>query len=77
MSEVAGGKNIWLTGGGDLVGQFYDCTLLDEIIVSIASVTLGGGAPLLPRAITRPPLKLLSATTYGSAFAELRYEVCK
>ncbi|MCL4870833.1 MAG: dihydrofolate reductase family protein [Anaerolineae bacterium] len=77
MSEVAGGKNIWLIGGGGLVGQFYDCALLDEIIVSIASVTLGGGAPLLPRAITNPPLKLLSATTYGSAFAELRYEVCK
>jgi hypothetical protein len=31
---------------------------------------------LLPRAITNPPLKLLSATTYGTAFVELRYEIC-
>lgn len=77
MARVAGNKNIWLVGGGDLVGQFFDRGLLNEIIVQFASVTLGSGAPLLPRAITNPPLKLLSATTYGTAFVELRYEVCK
>ena len=31
--------------------QFADAGLLDEVIVSIAPVTLGGGAPLLPRQI--------------------------
>jgi dihydrofolate reductase len=75
MVEAAGGKNVWLVGGGELVGQFYDHGLLDEVIVTIASVTLGGGAPLLPRAITTPPLRLVSATTFGQAFAQLRYEV--
>ena len=75
MMAAAGNKNIWLVGGGDLVGQFYDHGLLDEVIVSIASVTLGSGAPLLPRTITTPPLRLLSAKVYGDAFAELRYEV--
>jgi dihydrofolate reductase len=75
MSLAAQGKNIWLVGGGELVGQFYDAGLLNEIIVGVASVTLGSGAPLLPRKITSPPLKLISATTYGDAFAELRYEV--
>ncbi|HET6568716.1 MAG TPA: dihydrofolate reductase family protein [Rhodothermales bacterium] len=75
MTAVAGGKNVWIAGGGDLAGQFYDQGLLDELIVTIASVTLGGGAPLLPRAITKPPLRLVSATTYGESFAQLRYEV--
>jgi dihydrofolate reductase len=75
MLAKAGGKNIWLVGGGDLVGQFYDQGLLDEVIVQIASVTLGSGAPLLPRQIVTPPLELVSATVYGNAFAELRYEV--
>jgi dihydrofolate reductase len=75
MMVAAGNKNIWLVGGGDLVGQFYDHGLLDEIIVSIAPVTLGSGAPLLPRTIKTPPLKLLSSTVHGGAFAELRYEV--
>lgn len=75
MMAAAGSQNIWLVGGGELVGQFYDQGLLDEIIVQITSVTLGSGAPLLPRRIITPPLKLLSATTYGDAFAELRYQV--
>jgi dihydrofolate reductase len=77
MAQVAGDRNIWIVGGGDLAGQFYDQGLLDEIIVTIASVTLGSGAPLLPRRIVTPPLKLLSAKVYGNAFAELRYEVSR
>jgi len=76
MVEAAGGKNVWLVGGGELVGQFHDHGLLDELIVSIAAVTLGAGAPLLPRAITTPPLRLVSSKVYG-AFVELRYEVLK
>jgi dihydrofolate reductase len=49
MVAAAGGRNVWIVGGGDLVGQFADVGLLDEVIVYIAPVTLGGGAPLLPR----------------------------
>jgi len=75
MVKAAAGKNVWLVGGGDLVGQFYDRGLLDELIVTIASVTLGAGKPLLPRRITMPPLKLIAAQVYGTAFAQLRYEV--
>jgi dihydrofolate reductase len=75
MRQVAGERNIWLVGGGDLVGQFYDAGLLDEIIVQIGSVTLGTGKPLLPRRIAFPPLSLTSARAMGSGFAELRYNV--
>ena len=77
MVKVAAGKNVWIVGGGELVGQFYDCGLLDEIWVQVGSVTLGSGKPLLPRSITDPPLKLLSAHTTGPGFAELCYEVPK
>lgn len=49
MSEAAGDGDIWLVGGGELVGRFADRGLLDELIVSIAPVTLGAGSPLLPR----------------------------
>ena len=51
MVGAAGDRNVWIVGGGDLVGQFADVGLLDEVIVSIAPVTLGAGAPLLPRRI--------------------------
>jgi dihydrofolate reductase len=77
MLAVAGELNVWIVGGGDLAGQFFDHGLLDELIVQVSSVTLGSGAPLLPRRIADPPLRLLSATAIGSGFAELRYEVPK
>ena len=77
MSAAAAGRNVWLVGGGDLVGQFYDYGLLNELIITVAPVTLGGGAPLLPRAITKPPLRLVSARAFGDTFAQLRYEVMR
>jgi len=49
MTEAAEGKDIWVAGGGDLVGQFADAGLLDQVWVQYAPVTLGAGAPLLPR----------------------------
>jgi dihydrofolate reductase len=75
MAEAAGGRNVWVVGGGELVGKFYDAGLLDDIFVQIGSVTLGGGKSLLPRAITSPPLRLVSVRAMGTAFAELHYEV--
>lgn len=75
MTEAAGGRNLWIVGGGDLAGQFHDHGLLDEIHVQIGSVTLGAGKPLLPRAITTPPLRLVSVRAVGTGFAELVYEV--
>ena len=75
MVEAAGGKNVWIVGGGELVGRFYDAGLLDELFVQIGSVTLGSGKPLLPRTITAPPLRLVSVRAVGTGFAELHYEV--
>lgn len=74
MREAAGGKNIWLVGGGELVGQFHDHGLLDELIVTLAPVTLGAGKPLLPRKITTPPFRLTGTAVYGP-FVQLRYSV--
>ena len=75
MVAAAGGKNVWIVGGGELAGQFYDHGLLDELFVQVGSVTLGSGKPLLPRTITSPPLRLLSVRAVGTGFAELHYEV--
>src|ERR1700709_673875 len=74
MVEAAGGKNIWLMGGGDLVGQFADAGLLDEILLSVAPVTLGSGAPLLPRRLFAADLELQSVDRNGQ-FAVLTYRL--
>jgi dihydrofolate reductase len=77
MRVAAGDKNIWVVGGGDLAGQFYDAGLLDEMIVQVGSVTLGKGKHLFPRRLTNPPLRLVSVQQMGTGFAELRYLVPK
>jgi dihydrofolate reductase len=77
MRNAAGSKNIWIVGGGDLAGQFYDADLLDEIIVQVGSVTLARGKQLFPRRVIDPPLRLLSVTQVGSGFAELHYGVVR
>jgi dihydrofolate reductase len=74
MREAAGDGTVWLVGGGDLVGQFADAGLLDEIRASVAPVTLGAGRPLLPRRLMPDRLHLVSARATGQ-FAELRYRV--
>ncbi len=75
MRAAAGDKHIWVVGGGDLAGQFYDAGLLSEVIVQVGSVTLGKGKPLFPRRVISPPLALVSVRQVGTGFAELRYQV--
>jgi dihydrofolate reductase len=58
MIAALPGTNIWLVGGGDLVGQFDDAGLLDEVWLGMRPVFLGAGAPLLPRRITTKRLTL-------------------
>ena len=74
MVSAASARNIWLVGGGDLVGQFADNGLLDEIIVDVAPVTHGGGAPLLPRRLTAADLELVEVRRRGQ-FARLVYRL--
>lgn len=62
--------DVWVCGGGDLAAQFHDAGLLDELVVTLASATLGAGKPLFPRAAQ---FKLMSARMLGEGFAELVY----
>ncbi|HZN75019.1 MAG TPA: dihydrofolate reductase family protein [Micromonosporaceae bacterium] len=74
MVAAAAGRNVWLVGGGDLVGQFADRDRLDEVIVGVAPVFLGAGAPLLPRRILASRLTLVDVARYRQ-FANLTYAV--
>lgn len=77
MRMAAGEMNIWIVGGGDLAGQFYDAGLLDEFIIQICSVTLGRGKQVFPRRVLSPILRLISVRQMGPGMVELRYEIGK
>src|SRR5690606_35878322 len=77
MRAVAGERNIWIVGGGELAGQFHDAGLLDELIIQVGSATLGRGQPLLSRRGRSPTLQLVSVQHMGTGMVELRYQVCR
>jgi len=74
LRSAAAGSDVWIVGGGDLAGQFWEAGLLDEVMLSVAPVTLGSGAPLLPRRLLASDLRLESVKQVGQ-FAELCYLV--
>jgi dihydrofolate reductase len=71
MVAAAQGKELWMVGGGGLAADFATEGLLDEVVVSIAPVTLGAGRPLFPRPFD---LRLVDLARNG-AFLCARYEV--
>lgn len=71
LEEAAGDRSVWMVGGGALAADFARAGMLDELIVSIAPVTLGAGRPLLSG---RFDLELLDSGTSG-AFVCARYRV--
>jgi len=73
LVEAAAGKDVWVVGGGDLARQFAEHGLLDRVMVSVAPVTLGAGAPLLPG---RVELRLTEASR-NRDFACLSYDVVR
>lgn len=71
MVEAAGDRDRWMVGGGDLAAQFAEAGVLDQLVVSIAPVTLGAGRPLFPRPFD---LRLVELAR-NKSFACARYDV--
>ena len=71
LVEAAGESDVWVVGGGRLAAAFARAGLLDEVVVSIAPVTLGSGLPLLDG---RVELELLDSGVNGE-FLCARYRV--
>ncbi|WP_306371216.1 dihydrofolate reductase family protein [Nocardiopsis sp. CC223A] len=72
-AESAGGEDLWLVGGGRIAADLARLGLLDEVIVSIAPVTLGSGAPLLAGRVDLRPLDVHRTGDFACA----RYEVVR
>lgn len=48
LVSAAAGKDVWVVGGGDVASQFVSAGLVDEMVVSYAPCSLGGGSRVLP-----------------------------
>jgi dihydrofolate reductase len=73
---AAGERDVWVMGGGGLAAQFAAAGRLDEVQLSIAPVTLGGGAPLFPSRLEAAGLRLVDVHRTGQ-FVQARYELTR
>ncbi|MEE2569011.1 dihydrofolate reductase family protein [Pseudarthrobacter sp. J64] len=73
LEHAAGGRNVWVVGGGDLAAQFAAAGKLDEMILSVIPVVLGNGKRLLPLPGPTTPLELTSSRALGRGVVENRY----
>jgi dihydrofolate reductase len=69
-------KDIYIWGGGNLITQFIDLNLLDELNVAIMPVLLGDGVPLFGKISQLKKLKLAeSKRLEKSGIVLLTYEL--
>ncbi|MET0474359.1 MAG: dihydrofolate reductase family protein [Mycobacterium sp.] len=62
LVSAAADRDVWVVGGGDAATQFVAAGLVDEMIISYAPCTLGGGARVLP---VRSEWKLAESAVNG------------
>jgi dihydrofolate reductase len=77
VSAAAGDRDIWVVGGGNVASQYADAGLLDEVLVTVVPVVLGGGTPLFDTAVPGGPMQLAGARTWDTGMVELRYEISR
>jgi dihydrofolate reductase len=69
------GKNVWMMGGGELIGAFLDENAIDEIVISIVPTIIGAGIPLIAPRHRHVPLRLLSTKAFPDGVVQLHYRV--
>ena len=73
--RAAGGKNIWMMGGGDLIASFLEAGAIDEFIVSVIPVFIGEGIPLIAPRHRNVPLDLRSVRRFTDGVVQIHWKV--
>jgi len=69
------GKDIWLFGGAALTTSLMNLGLVDELLLAVYPILLGGGKPLFKNIADRIHLSLLDTKTYSTGLVTLRYSL--
>lgn len=73
--EAKPGKDVWVVGGGELIREFLNARLVDEMTLAVHPVVLGGGIPLFPPGSPRHKLRLARVHSYPSGLVSSTYVV--
>ena len=69
------GKNIWMMGGGEIIGSFLDEGAIDEFIITVMPTFIGEGIPLMAARHREVPLRLRSVKRFPDGVVQLHYDV--
>ena len=69
------GKNIWMMGGGGIIGAFLDEEAIDEFIISVVPTFIGEGIPLIAPRHREVPLRLLALRRFPDGVVQVHYEL--
>ena len=81
LAELVGGVrtkkglNIYCDGGAELVDGLLRQGLIDEMILSVVPVLLGGGTPLFREGRQMEEMALVGSRTYETGLVQLHYRL--
>src|SRR5262249_726729 len=70
-----GGKDVWMMGGGEIIGSFLDEDAIDEFIINVVPTFIGEGIPLLAPRHREVALRLHGVQQFPDGVVQLHYEV--
>ena len=73
--EATPGRDVWVVGGGELIRDFLNARLVDEMTIAVHPIVLGGGIPLFPPGSPRHKLRLAHVHSYPSGLVSSTYVV--
>lgn len=69
------GKDIWMMGGGGIIGSFLDAGEIDEFMIHVIPTFIGEGIPLIEPRHRTVELQLLATHGYEDGVVKLHYKV--
>jgi dihydrofolate reductase len=69
------GKDVWMMGGGEIIGSFLDEDAIDEFIITVVPIFIGEGIPLLAPRHREVALRLLGVQRFPDGVVQPHYEV--
>ena len=72
--KTESGKNIFIEGGAEVVKTLLLDDLIDEYVISIIPVLVGGGTKLFEDGRPQLTLKLISTKQFDSGLVQLHYQ---
>lgn len=67
------GKGIWLFGGAQLLTEFMNAGLVDELLLAIHPLVMGGGAPLFQGIAERHWYEVVAVHEYNTGMVQVHY----